>query len=124
RPETSLRDFMVNRFGWRLYRQFFKEYTEKVWGAPCSEISAAWGAQRIKSLSITKAVAHALRNAVGKDARQAEQTSLIESFLYPKFGPGQMWETAAQRFTENGGTLLMQCRVERIDIDGGKVRSV
>lgn len=124
RPEASLRDFMVNRFGWRLYRQFFKEYTEKVWGAPCAEISAAWGAQRIKSLSITKAISHAFRDAVGKNARQAEQTSLIESFLYPKYGPGQMWEAAAQRFTENGGTLLMQCRVDRIDIEDGKVRSI
>lgn len=124
RPETSLRDFMVNRFGWRLYRQFFKEYTEKVWGAPCAEISAAWGAQRIKSLSITKAISHAFRNAIGKKAGQAEQTSLIESFLYPKYGPGQMWEAAAQRFTEKGGTLLMQCRVDRIDIEDGKVRSI
>ena len=123
RPESSLEDFLVNRFGQKLFRQFFKEYTEKVWGVPCSEISAEWGAQRIKSLSITKAVVHALRKALGREDG-AEQTSLIESFLYPKLGPGQMWETAARRFVEQGGTLLMQCRVEGIDILEGQVQGV
>ena len=124
RPEKSLEDFMVNRFGRRLYLQFFKEYTEKVWGVPCREISASWGAQRIKSLSITKAVLHALRKALGREDGQAEQTSLIESFLYPKHGPGQMWETAARRFTGRGGTLLMGCKVDRVDIREGRVRAV
>lgn len=123
RPENSLEDFLVNRFGKKLYRQFFKEYTEKVWGVPCGEISAAWGAQRIKSLSITKAVVHALRKVLGISGK-AEQTSLIESFLYPKYGPGQMWETAAQKFVARGGTLLMQSRVDRIDISNGQVQSL
>jgi len=123
RPEASLEDFLVNRFGRRLYRQFFKEYTEKVWGVPCGEISAAWGAQRIKSLSILKAVLHALRRMVGAGG-DAEQTSLIESFLYPKYGPGQMWETAAQRFMARGGKLLMQSRVDQVDIVDGQVRGV
>lgn len=123
RPEASLEDFLVNRFGRRLYRQFFKEYTEKVWGVPCGEISAAWGAQRIKSLSILKAVLHALRRMVGAGG-DAEQTSLIESFLYPKYGPGQMWETAAQRFMARGGRLLMQSRVDQVDIVDGQVRGV
>lgn len=123
RPETSLEDFLVNRFGRRLYRQFFKEYTEKVWGVPCHEISAAWGAQRIKSLSITKAVAHALRKLLGVGDK-AEQTSLIESFLYPKYGPGQMWETAARLFIQQGGTLLMRSRVDGIDIGDGRAHGV
>ena len=123
RPEASLEDFLVNRFGRKLYGQFFKEYTEKVWGVPCSEISAAWGAQRIKSLSITKAVLHAVKQVLGMGGKAA-QTSLIESFLYPKYGPGQMWETAARRFVEQGGTLLMRSRVERIDIVESQVRSV
>ncbi len=123
RPEASLEDFLVNRFGRRLYRQFFKEYTEKVWGVPCGEISAAWGAQRIKSLSILKAVLHALRRMVGAGG-DAEQTSLIESFLYPKYGPGHMWETAAQRFMARGGKLLMQSRVDQVDIVDGQVRGV
>ena len=123
KPERSLEDFMVNRFGRRLYRQFFKEYTEKVWGVPCGQISAAWGAQRIKSLSITKALAHALRTALGGGGK-AEQTSLIESFLYPKYGPGQMWETAARRFVEQGGTLLMRSRVDGVEIVDGRARAV
>lgn len=123
RPETSLEDFLVNRFGQKLYRQFFKEYTEKVWGVPCGEISAAWGAQRIKSLSIIKAVTHALRKVLGLGGK-AEQTSLIESFLYPKYGPGQMWETAAERFTRRGGKLLMRSKVDHIDIRDGSVRGI
>lgn len=122
-PEASLEDFLINRFGERLYRQFFKEYTEKVWGVPCSEISAAWGAQRIKSLSVTKAIAHALKKLLGLGGK-AEQTSLIESFLYPKYGPGQMWETASRRFVAQGGTLHMQSRVDGLDIHDGYVRAV
>jgi len=123
RPEASLEDFLVNRFGRKLYGQFFKEYTEKVWGVPCNQISAAWGAQRIKSLSITKAVLHAVKQVLGMGGK-AEQTSLIESFLYPKYGPGQMWDTAARRFVDQGGTLLMRSRVERIDIVGERVQGV
>jgi len=123
KPEASLEDFLINRFGQKLYRQFFKEYTEKVWGVPCGEISAAWGAQRIKSLSILKAIAHAIKQVLGLGGK-AEQTSLIESFLYPKYGPGQMWETAAQKFTAQGGTLLMQSRVDGIDLAEGRVQGV
>lgn len=123
KPETSLEDFLVNRFGQKLYRQFFKEYTEKVWGVPCGDISAAWGAQRIKSLSITKAIAHALKQMLGLGGK-ADQTSLIESFLYPKYGPGQMWETAAQKFTAQGGRLLMQSHVDAITIEAGRVTGV
>ena len=123
KPENSLEDFLINRFGQKLYRQFFKEYTEKVWGVPCGEISAAWGAQRIKSLSIVKAITHALKKALGLGDK-AEQTSLIESFLYPKYGPGQMWETAAQRFVAQGGTLLMQSRADGIDMADGRITGV
>ncbi|OYT89128.1 MAG: hypothetical protein CFE46_01480 [Burkholderiales bacterium PBB6] len=109
-PETSLEDFFINRFGKQLYLQFFKEYTEKVWGVPCNEISAAWGAQRVKSLSVTKMIAHAVRKGFKRDAA-AEQTSLIEHFLYPKFGPGQMWETVARRYEREGGQLIRDARV-------------
>ncbi|GGZ51467.1 hypothetical protein GCM10008101_00550 [Lysobacter xinjiangensis] len=123
-PERSLEDFLINRFGAKLYRQFFKEYTEKVWGVPCNEISAAWGAQRIKSLSVTKALLHAARQMLGLGGDRAEQTSLIESFLYPKYGPGQMWEVAARRFVENGGRLIMEARVTEIEIEHGMARSV
>lgn len=123
-PEKSLQDFLVNRFGWQLYRQFFKEYTEKVWGVPCQEISAEWGAQRIKSLSILKAVTHALKSSLGLNRGRAEQTSLIESFIYPKFGPGQMWEKVAGKFVEEGGTLHMRARVIGVNIQDSKVKDV
>ena len=124
RPEATLEDFLTNRFGDRLYRRFFKEYTEKVWGVTCSEISAEWGAQRIKSLSITKAVVHAIRSALGLGKEKAAQTSLIESFLYPKYGPGQMWETVAERFVARGGTLRLGCRVDGLAMESGRVKSV
>ncbi|BEP59450.1 NAD(P)/FAD-dependent oxidoreductase [Variovorax sp. V213] len=124
KQEASLQDFFINRFGEKLYRQFFKEYTEKVWGVPCSEISAAWGAQRVKSLSVSKALWHAAKSALGMNNGQAEQTSLIESFVYPKLGPGQMWEEVAKRFMSNGGVLLMKHRAQHIEISEGAVRSV
>ena len=124
KAEKTLEDFLINRFGQRLYRQFFKEYTEKVWGVPCSEISADWGAQRIKSLSVGKALWHAARSALGLGGGRAKQTSLIESFIYPKYGPGQMWETAAERFVKHGGTLTMNHRVTGLDIKDGRVRGI
>jgi protoporphyrinogen oxidase len=116
KPEISLEDFLSNRFGNRLYKQFFKEYTEKVWGVPCSQISAEWGAQRIKSLSIMKAIWHSFKKTFRLNEGNIKQTSLIESFLYPKYGPGQMWERAATNFLANGGILLLESKVIGIDI--------
>ncbi len=104
-PEKSLEDFLINRFGTRLYRTFFKDYTEKVWGVPCTDISAEWGAQRIKGLSVAKAIAHALTSPFRNSsdaAQKGTETSLIERFLYPKFGPGQMWEEVARRVATLG----------------------
>ncbi len=126
RPERTLEDFFVNRFGNRLYRTFFKSYTEKVWGVPCREISAEWGAQRIKGLSITRALSHAVtRRFRGSDtAQKGTETSLIESFLYPKFGPGQMWEEVARRVRELGGDIHLRNRVVGIDREGFKVVAV
>jgi protoporphyrinogen oxidase len=121
-PETTLEEFFVNRFGDRLYRTFFKDYTEKVWGVPCREISAEWGAQRIKGLSITKAIAHAVSGALRKSsdtAQRSTETSLIERFLYPKLGPGQMWEEVARQIALRGGGIHLQhCIVglERLDM--------
>jgi protoporphyrinogen oxidase len=122
-PENTLEDFFVNRFGDRLYRTFFKDYTEKVWGVPCREISAEWGAQRIKGLSITKAIAHAVtgafRNSADTSQKQTE-TSLIERFLYPKFGPGQMWEEVARQIGLRGGDIHLRHRIvgiERVGFD-------
>jgi len=126
-PESSLEDFLINRFGDRLYRTFFKDYTEKVWGVPCGEISAEWGAQRIKGLSVRKALAHALtspfRSGVDTGQKQTE-TSLIERFLYPKLGPGQMWEEVAQRVARQGGEIHLRHRVVAIEREGFKVTAV
>ena len=120
-PETSLEDFLVNRFGERLYRTFFKDYTEKVWGVPCSEISAEWGAQRIKGLSVKKALAHAMASP-SRSSRDTSQkgteTSLIERFLYPKFGPGQMWEEVARQVAERGGEIHLRHRVVGVERKG------
>jgi protoporphyrinogen oxidase len=98
KPEKNLRDFMLNRFGKELYLTFFKDYTEKVWGIPCERIGAEWGAQRIKGLSIAKTLKHAL-------FRNTKETSLIDEFLYPKLGPGDLWQRAAERVLELGGEI-------------------
>jgi protoporphyrinogen oxidase len=127
RPERSLEDFFINRFGDRLYRQFFKDYTEKVWGTSCDRISAQWGAQRVKSLSIGKALVHALLGPLRRRARNlggAEQTSLIERFLYPKYGPGLMWEVAAERLAARGVRIVFNSRVTRLEHAGGRIRAV
>jgi protoporphyrinogen oxidase len=126
-PEITLEDFLINRFGTRLYRTFFKDYTEKVWGVPCEQISAEWGAQRIKSLSVAKAIAHAVTiqfRSTSDAAQKATETSLIERFLYPKFGPGQMWEEVARRVTTQGGAIHMRHRVVAVEQIGDKVTSV
>jgi len=110
----NLEQFFIRRFGRELYATFFKSYTEKVWGVPCSEISAEWGAQRIKGLSGRKALLHFLKRSgkqrknKGDIAQQDTETSLIEQFLYPKFGPGQMWEEVARRLSENGGQIVTE----------------
>jgi protoporphyrinogen oxidase len=127
RPENTLEDFFVNRFGDRLYRTFFKDYTEKVWGVPCQEISAEWGAQRVKGLSVTKAIAHALKSALraGGDLRQkSTETSLIERFLYPRLGPGQMWETVAEKIGTQGGEVHLGQRVSDLRRDGRQITAV
>jgi protoporphyrinogen oxidase len=126
---STLEQFFINRFGKRLYKTFFKDYTEKVWGVPCSEISAEWGAQRIKGLSVTKTITNALISILKsnkKDIRQKhKETSLIEYFLYPKFGPGQMWETVAKNIDQKGGILKQNCIVTAVNLNhDNKVVSV
>ena len=126
-PEVTLEDFFVNRFGDRLYRTFFKDYTEKVWGVPCGEISAEWGAQRIKGLSVTKALAHALARPFRSSAdtsQKTTETSLIERFLYPKFGPGQMWEEVARQVETRGGSIRFRHRVVGIERTGIQISAV
>lgn len=126
RPERNLEDFMVNRFGWPLYRMFFEDYTRKVWGKHPSELSADWGAQRIKGVSLGKAIWSALqkpfRKAQKTDIRQKDrETSLIEQFLYPKYGPGQLWEAVAEEVKQAGGVLLKGTRATRLEFEGGRV---
>ena len=124
--ENSLEDFFINRFGKELYLTFFKDYTEKVWGIACSEISAEWGAQRIKGLSIIKAIQHALKvkkkETTGIDQKETE-TSLIERFLYPKFGPGQMWEEVARLVELKGGKIFMNHEIVEVNTNGNQVIS-
>jgi protoporphyrinogen oxidase len=108
KDETFLDAFFVNRFGQRLYETFFRDYTEKVWGVRCDEIRADWGAQRVKGLSLKKAVVHAVKDLLSSDFQKAQQereTSLITRFFYPKFGPGQMWEIVASEITKAGGEI-------------------
>jgi protoporphyrinogen oxidase len=143
KEEKSLEDFLINRFGRELYLTFFKSYTEKVWGTPCNKISAEWGAQRIKGLSLTTAVKHFVRKtfrrrpkgadgggARGKDialndiAQKGTDTSLIERFLYPKFGPGQLWEHVAEKVVAMGGEIHMGWKVIGIETEGERVAAV
>ncbi len=123
RDEKTLEDFMVNRFGQKLYELFFKNYTAKVWGRDPSEIGADWGAQRIKGLSLSKTVLNALRSMLGVKEKSTE-TSLIDSFLYPKLGPGSMWETLADRITAAGGSIEFGARVSGFEFDGGRITAV
>ncbi len=128
RKELSLEHFFINRFGRELYQTFFRSYTEKVWGTSCSQISAEWGRQRIKGLSIRKVAGHYLqkftqRFSSNKSAANIE-TSLIEKFLYPKFGPGQMWEEVARRIVAKGGTIVYDQEVQRVQMNGNRVASV
>jgi protoporphyrinogen oxidase len=126
-PEVTLEDFLVNRFGEKLYRTFFKDYTEKVWGVPCAQISAEWGAQRIKGLSISKALWHAVSKPFKADldtAQKGTETSLIERFLYPRLGPGQMWEAAAERIVAAGGSIHLGHRVVGIHRNGTRVEAI
>ncbi|HWB32882.1 MAG TPA: NAD(P)/FAD-dependent oxidoreductase [Acidobacteriaceae bacterium] len=133
-PEKSLEDFLINRFGRELYLTFFKSYTEKVWGTPCHEISAEWGAQRIKGLSLTTAVKHFVKKIFsgskgkgGDIAQKGTETSLIEQFMYPKFGPGQLWEHVADLIRQKGGEIHMGWKVEGINFapgSGTRVESI
>jgi protoporphyrinogen oxidase len=116
RNETNLEQFLINRFGRRLYVTFFKAYTEKVWGVECRQISADWGLQRIKGLSLSKMCAHAIRKLFRRQVKDIE-TSLIERFMYPKFGPGQMWEEVANQIQQMGGQVLTQWTVDKIEHD-------
>ena len=119
KEEISLEDFFINRFGKKLYQTFFKDYTEKVWGVPCDKITAEWGAQRIKNLSISKAISHSIKSFFRKQTsieQKKIETSLIEQFMYPKYGPGQLWEVVADKIQSKGGEIYLNSIVEQIDV--------
>lgn len=117
-PEKSFEDWVSNRFGRRLFQVFFKTYTEKVWGIPTHEISADWAAQRIKGLSLREAILSSF--GIGKKGIK----TLIPTFRYPRFGPGQMWETATARIRERGGQVLLNSRVTAVRHRNGQVYEV
>jgi protoporphyrinogen oxidase len=123
----NLEQFFISRFGRELYQLFFKSYTEKVWGIPCSGISAEWGAQRIKGLSITKTVLHVLKKLAagsGDIKQKGTETSLIEQFMYPKLGPGQLWELVARQVIELGGEIIPGFNVDRVHVVDGRLQGV
>lgn len=125
RRENSLEDFYINRFGRVLYAMFFEGYTEKLWGRHPREISAEWGAQRVKGLSITAILKDMLSKLFGKKKTSKKvETSLIEAFLYPKYGPGQLWETAAAQIRLLGGTIRCGCKVTAIKTQGQTITAV
>lgn len=112
--ESTFEDWVSNRFGKRLFNTFFKTYTEKVWGIPCSEISADWAAQRIKGLSLLSTIKNAIL-ASQKDNDGEVIKTLIDAFDYPEKGPGQMWEMVADKIQARGSTLKMESCVEKIE---------
>lgn len=124
RPEKSLEDFYINRFGKKLYSMFFENYTENLWGRHPSEISPEWGAQRVKGLSI-KAVLKDIFGKIFHKKNRKVETSLIEEFAYPKLGPGQLWEITASEIEKKGGTILLGARVTGIQRDAsGRIEAV
>lgn len=126
KPELSLEDFMINRFGKELYGTFFKNYTEKVWGVSCKELPSDWGKQRIKDLNIAELLRHAFRSLFTSNRslnQKGTSTSLIEQFLYPSKGPGQLWEAVADQIRLKGGQIYLGSRAQtiRFSADGNPV---
>jgi len=125
--EKSLEDFFVNRFGKELYKIFFKNYTEKVWGVKCNEISAKWGVQRVKGLSVSKALKYAIKRvfSMSTSIRQKNiETSLIERFLYPKYGAGQLWQNVAKKIEAKGGKIMFEHTVIKLRKENNKIVNV
>ena len=120
KDQSNFEGWVAARFGWRLYRIFFKTYTEKVWGVPVSEMPADWAAQRVKSLSLSSAVI----NALLPKRNQKEITSLIEEFQYPKYGPGMMWERCSELVLSQGSKVTFNARVTRIRHQFGRAVAV
>jgi protoporphyrinogen oxidase len=126
KDRTTFEGFTASRFGWRLYRKFFKTYTEKVWGVPATEIQADWGAQRVKDLSLFRALWEALKpKRIRRKRDKAKQvTSLIEEFNYPKYGPGMMWERCTELVTARGTKVVFSSNVTKVHRDAERAVAV
>lgn len=124
-PETSLENFYINRFGRPLYEMFFEGYTEKVWGVHPSNLGADWGSQRVKGLSVLSVLKDMMQKALGlkKDSQHVE-TSLIEQFIYPKYGPGQLWEAVAEDVRQMGGEIWLAHEVIGVQVEDGLVKAI
>ncbi len=118
--EDNFEQWVTNRFGRRLYETFFKTYTEKVWGIPCTEIRSEWAAQRIQGLSLARAIL----SAASLQKRSTKIKTLINEFQYPRLGPGQMWELARERILERGGEVLLQHQVTAVELADGRAVAV
>ena len=124
KEENSLENFYINRFGKSLYKLFFENYTEKVWGIHPSKLGADWGSQRVKGLSFTAILKDMFLKKMGKKQESNTETSLIEQFIYPKYGPGQLWELVAKEIENEGGEILIGAEVIGIHLKNNKVISV
>ena len=125
RKETSLENFYINRFGKPLYSMFFEKYTEKVWGRHPSEIDASWGAQRVKGLSLWKTLGNAIARPFRSKKNKAKvETSLIEQFYYPKFGPGHLYQHMANLIREMGGEVHLNHEVVGINIKNNEITNI
>jgi len=125
KPNDTLENFYINHFGKPLYQLFFEDYTEKVWGVHPSKLGADWGSQRVKGVSISAVIKDMfMKRFSSKADNQKVETSLIEQFIYPKYGPGQLWETVADDIRQDGGEIYMQSEIKKVHIKGNKVVSV
>jgi len=125
KPENTLKDFLINRFGKELYKTFFEAYTQKVWGIEAEKIPSEWGKQRIKGVSVSAIITNAIKKKRKNDVQQKEtETSFIEKFLYPKYGPGQLWERVSDDIIKKGGTILYNYEVTGLNIGGDIIKSV
>lgn len=124
RPERSLEDFYRNRFGGPLYKMFFEDYTEKVWGIHPSKLGADWGSQRVKSLSVWAVIKDVAGRKLGRKGSRQQETSLIREFIYPKYGPGQLWEMVADEVKTRGGEICLRSEVVGLRTQAGRVVGV
>lgn len=123
RKENSLEDFYINRFGKPLYSMFFEDYTEKLWGVHPSNIAPDWGSQRVKELSIGKMIAEFFKKLFNPKYK-TDSTSLIEQFMYPKKGPGQLWEIMADEIRNMGGEIILNQKATRILQENGNITGI